>query len=92
MSMCFPACVDAAAVMDLHCLHVLLSDAVSQSGDLQHPSASRQKDAELSTEVSTGARGLWVGFPVGAFCGDAWMHPYLGSYPLDNQPVFQAIL
>lgn len=89
--MCFPACVAVAAVMDLHCLHVLLSDAVSHSGDLQHPSASRQKGAELSTEVSTGARGLWDGFQMGAFCVDAWMHPYLGSYPLDIQLMIQAI-
>lgn len=85
-------CVAAAAVMDLHCSHVLLSDAVSHSGDLQHPSASRQKDAELSAEVSTGARGWWVGFQMGAFCVDAWMHPYLGSDPLDVQLMFQAIL
>lgn len=90
--MCFVARVAAAAVGDLHCWHVLLSDAVSHSGDLQPPSASRQKDAELSTEVSTGARGLWVGFQMGAFCVDAWMHPYLGSYPLDIQLMFQAIL
>lgn len=90
--MCFPACVAAAAVMDLHRLHVLLSDAVSHSGDLQHPSASRQKDAELSTEDCTGARVLWVGFQMGAFCVDAWMHPYLGSYPLDIHLMFQAIL
>lgn len=92
MTMCFPACVAAAPVMDLHCLHVLLSHAVSHSGDLQHPSAWRQKDAELSTEVSTGARGLWVGFQMGAFCVDAWMHPYSGSYPPDIQLMFQAIL
>lgn len=56
----FSACVTVAAVMDLHCLHVLLSDAVYHTVSLLHPSASRQKDAELSTDFSTVARGFLV--------------------------------
>lgn len=59
VTMCFSVCVTVAAVMDLHCLHVLLSDAVYHNVSLLQPSASRQKDAELSTAVSTVARGYY---------------------------------
>lgn len=69
MAMCFSACVTVVAVMDLHCLHVLLSDAVYHNVSLLHPSASRQKDAELSTEVSTVARGFWGLFLCGYIDG-----------------------
>lgn len=70
MAMCFSACVTVVAVMDLHCLHVLLSDAVYHNVSLLHPSASRQKDAELSTEVSTVLGGSGFDSRRGAFlCG-----------------------
>lgn len=60
VTMCFSACVTVAAVMDLHRLHVLLGNAVYRTVSLPHPSASRQKDTELFTEVSAAARGFWI--------------------------------